>query len=87
MKIDEQFIASNKALTLPGDKLLAYEHDFQNYNSFSSSDSITKRRRFAFIVAGTWGTEGCDLTTMEQLLNTVQEKASVANLSNRFFLQ
>ena len=85
MKIDEQFIASNKALTLPGDKLLAY--DFQNYNSFSSSDSITKRRRFAFIVAGTWGTEGCELTTMEQLLNTVQEKASVANLSNRFFLQ
>ena len=47
MKIDEQFIASNKALTLPRDKLLAYEHDFQNYNSFSSSDSITKRRRFA----------------------------------------
>ena len=53
MKIDEQFIASNKALTLPRDKLLAYEHDFQNYNSFSSSDSVTKRRRFALIVAGT----------------------------------
>ena len=63
----------------------AYENNFQNYISFLSSDSITKRRRFELIAASTWGAEGSLLTNMEQLLNTVQEKASVANLSNRFF--
>ena len=65
----------------------AYEIISKNYISFSSSDSITKRRRFELIAAGTWGAEGSLLTNIEQLLNTVQEKASVANLSKSFFLR
>ena len=63
------------------------KENFQNYISFSSSDSITCRRRFARITTVTWGAEGYKPRTMVRLLNTAPEKASLPNLSNSFFFK